>query len=200
MPRPTPGQPTAAQRILTVASDLFYRQGARDVGVDEIVQQAGTTKPSLYRAFGSKDQLIAAYLEAQAVGLWSDLETATAAHPGEPRAQILAWFDLLAEQGARKSNRGCALSNALVEFPDPKHPGRKMATGHKDQVRKRLRDLTREMDARKPKKLADGLILLMEGAFITRQIYGEDGPAEAARGAAEALIDAHTRKAVPAPL
>ena len=66
MPRSPGHQPTAAQRVLATAGELFYRQGARAVGVDEIVARAGTTKPSLYRAFGSKDQLIAAYLEDQA--------------------------------------------------------------------------------------------------------------------------------------
>ena len=193
----TKGQPTAAQRILSAAADLFYRQGARAVGVDEIVARAGTTKPSLYRAFGSKDQLIAACLEDHAARLWSDLEAAFEAHADDPRAQILACFESLTEQGGRKSLRGCALSNALVEFPEPKHPGRKVAVGHKEAIRKRLRDLARSMDARKPKRLADGLLLLMEGAFVTRQIFGEDGPAGAARGAAEALIEAHTRRDLP---
>ena len=53
--------------------------------------------------------------------------------------------------------------------------------------------MTRAMDARKPKKLADSLLLLIEGAFVSSQIFGPDGPAAAARGAAEALIEAHTR-------
>ena len=51
---------TAAARVFEAARDLFYHRGVRDVGVDEIVCKAGVTKPSLYRAFGSKDQLIAA--------------------------------------------------------------------------------------------------------------------------------------------
>ena len=196
MPRAPGDQPTAAQRVLATAGELFYRQGARAVGVDEIVAKAGTTKPSLYRAFGSKDQLIAACLEDQAARLWSDLEAAFEAHAGDPRAQILSCFEVTAGQAGRKTNRGCALSNALVEFPEPKHPGRRVALGHKEAMRKRLRDLTRSMDARKPKKLADGLFLLMEGAFISQQIFGEGGPAGAARGAAEALIEAHTRRDV----
>lgn len=194
MPHQANDQPIAAQRILTASSDLFYRQGVRAVGVDEIVARADTTKPSLYRAYGSKDQLVAAYLEAHAARLWAQMEAATTAHVGDPRAQILACFEAQAEQLARKSSRGCALSNAVVEFPDPQNPGRNVAVGHKDQLRQRLRDLARDMDARKPKRLADGLLLLMEGAFITRQIFGVDGPANAARGAAEALIEAHIRR------
>jgi len=193
MPRPPSDTPKAADRILSTAGELFYRQGARAVGVDEIVERAASTKPSLYRAFGSKDQLIAAYLEGQGEHMWAGFEAALAAHPDDPKAQILAYFDGMADRATQKGYRGCGLSNAVVEYPDPKHPGRKVAVGHKEQLRARLRDLTRAMDARKPKRLADSLLLLMEGAFVTSQLFGPDGPAGAARGAAEALIDAHTK-------
>ena len=73
----------AAERILSTASDLFYREGARAIGVDEIVSRAGATKPSLYRAFESKDQLIAAYLQGQAEGFWAYFHAATDLHPGD---------------------------------------------------------------------------------------------------------------------
>ena len=49
-------------RIRQSARELFYREGIRAVGVDEIVNRAGVTKPSLYRSFSSKDALAAAYL------------------------------------------------------------------------------------------------------------------------------------------
>ncbi len=195
MPQPPTVTPKAADRILNTASDLFYREGSRAVGVDEIVARAGATKPSLYRAFGSKDQLIAAYLETQAVQLWSHFNEALASRPGDPRAQVLAWFDALAERMEAPAYRGCGLSNAAVEYPDPEHPGRLVAVAHKDRMRKRLRELTRAMDARKPRKLADSLMLLMEGAFVTSQLFDGAGPAGAARGAAEALITAHARRA-----
>lgn len=186
----------AADRILATAGELFYREGSRGVGVDEIVVKAGATKPSLYRAFGSKDELIAAYLETQGARLWAYFDAAAQAQPGDPRAQILAYFDALGDRAQRKGYRGCGLSNAAVEYPDPEHPGRKVAVDHKERMRKALRDLARAMDARKPKKLGDALMLLIEGVFVTSQLFGTDGPARAARGAAEALIDAHTR-AVP---
>lgn len=188
--------PRAADRILETATTLFYRQGSRAVGVDEIVARVGATKPTLYRAFGSKDQLIGAYLEGEAVRFWSFLDTAIAGQPGDPRAQVLAYFDALETLSQQKGFRGCALSNTAVEYPDPTHTARAVAVTHKTQMRKRLRELTRAMDARKPKKLADGLLLLIEGAFVTCQIFGAEGPAGAARRAAQALIAAHTRKDV----
>lgn len=193
MPLPPTANPKAADRILTTATELFYREGSRGVGVDEIVVRAGATKPSLYRAFGSKDQLIAAYLETEAVRMWALFDAALASHPDDPRAQILAYFDALADSVRSPDNRGCGLTNAAVEYPDPMHPGRQVAVAHKELMRKRLRELTRSLDARKPKKLADSLMLLMEGAYVTCQLFDGTGPAGAARGAAEALIAAHAR-------
>jgi AcrR family transcriptional regulator len=189
-PRDTP---KAADRILSTAGELFYRQGARAVGVDEIVERAGATKPSLYRAFGSKDLLIAAYLEDQGQCFWSVFDDAVAAHPDDPRAQILAYIDAIGDRALEKGYRGCGLTNALVEYPDPKHAGRRVAVGHKARLRERLREMTRAMGARKPKRLADSLLLLIEGVFVTSQLFGTEGPAGAARGAAEALIEAHVK-------
>lgn len=186
--------PKAAERILSTANELFYREGSRAIGVDEIVARAGATKPSLYRAFESKDQLIAAYLQGQAERFWAYFEAAVAAHPDDPRAQILGFFDALGQRVEKPGYRGCGLTNAAVEYPDRKHPGRKVAVDHKAELRERLRAMTKAMDARKPKKLADSLLLLIEGVYVTSQLFAGDGPAAAARGAAEALIEAHTRE------
>lgn len=185
--------PKAADRILSTATELFYREGARAVGVDEIVARAGATKPSLYRAFESKDQLIAVYLEGEGERFWGYFNSAVEKHPGDPKAQILGFFDALSERAVKPGYRGCGLSNAAVEYPDRKHPGHKVAVSHKGDLRERLREMTKAMDAKKPKKLADSLLLLIEGVYVTSQLFGEDGPAAAAKGAAEALIEAHTR-------
>src|SRR3954469_19510389 len=79
----------AAERIKQTARDLFYREGIRAVGVDEIVTKAGVTKPSLYRSFASKDELAAAYLRDYDGEFWAKFERAAAAHPGDPKAQLL---------------------------------------------------------------------------------------------------------------
>jgi AcrR family transcriptional regulator len=191
-------EPKAADRILTTAGELFYREGTRAVGVDEIVTRAGATKPTLYRAFPSKDHLIAAYLAGQHEGFWEYFEAAVRKNPEDPRAQLLAFFDELGERATRPGYRGCALTNVAVEYPAADHPGRLVSVEHKQGLRERLREMTKAMDARKPKKLADALLLLIEGVYVSSQLFGKDGPAAAARGAAEALIDAHTRKDKPA--
>src|SRR5258708_34309505 len=84
-------RPRPRDRIIETARDLFRRYGLRGIGVDAIAEAAGTNKMTLYRHFGSKDDLIVAYLrEAAAEGgvMWDDF---LAAHPGDPRAQLHDW-------------------------------------------------------------------------------------------------------------
>src|SRR6476620_9042432 len=90
--------PRAADRIRASALDLFYREGIRAVGVDEIVARAGVTKPSLYRSFSSKDELAASYLRDFEAGFWRRFDAACAAHPGDPRAQLRAYLAPLAQR------------------------------------------------------------------------------------------------------
>ena len=103
------------ERILAVASELFYRQGIRAVGVESIAEAAGTNKMTLYRHFTSKDELVAEYLRSLAAcadGFWTELDIA---HPGDPRAQLSGWLKGVAEHVTNSKERGCALANAATK-------------------------------------------------------------------------------------
>jgi AcrR family transcriptional regulator len=193
MAQPDKPPQRAADKIRETARELFYRDGIRAVGVDEIVAKAGATKPSLYRTYKSKDELAAAVLREGADTFWSRFDAAVAAHPGDPRAQVLAYLEGLSERAQQSEYRGCPLSNAAVEYPEHGHPARTTAQHHKAEVRERLRAMAAEMGADDANGLADALLLLLEGAFLTTQLFDQDRPsAEVARAAAR-LIDAYTR-------
>jgi len=186
-------QPTArlaVDRIRETARDLFYREGIRAVGVDEIVSRAGVTKPSLYRSFSSKDELAAAYLRDYDGEFWVRFEQAAAAHPGDPKAQIVEYLRGLAQRAQGPDYRGCGLSNAALEYPAPDNPARLVAEDHKRRLRTRLTEMAKGMGAKRPRVLADGLLLLIEGVFVTGQLFGEGGPAASAVEIAETMIDA----------
>ncbi|NHO32332.1 TetR/AcrR family transcriptional regulator [Acetobacter fallax] len=185
-----PSRPCAADRIRSSARDLFYNQGIRAVGVEEIVQNAGVTKPSLYRAFESKDGLTTAYLADYQQSFWDRIEEVRRVHPDDPRARILAYFDGLAERASRPAYRGCALTNAIVEYPDADHPVRQEAARLKQDVRDWLRQQAHAMEAGAPDLLADGLILLMEGAYASGQVFASPGPAAQVGILARCLLDA----------
>src|SRR3954454_13572368 len=84
------------ERILTAASDLFYRNGIRAVGVDAIAAAAETNKMTLYRHFASKDELVAEYLRREAEKLKLGWDRRAIDHP-EPCAQIRAWLKDVAD-------------------------------------------------------------------------------------------------------
>ncbi len=182
----------AADRIFDTARELFYREGIRAVGVDEIVTRAGVTKPSLYRSYKSKDELVAAVLREVETGFWDRFEAAEALHPGDPKAQMVAYFQGLADRSGGDDYRGCNLSNAVVEYPDRQHAGRQVAQVHKQQLRDRLRTKAVEMGASDPQVVGDAMMLLVEGVFTSSQMFdGDDKPAKAVVGAVRALIAAY---------
>lgn len=186
----TTAKPSAAARIRQTAAELFYRAGIRAVGVDEIVSRAGVTKPSLYRAFSSKDELAATYLRDYCDVFWGRFDAARAAHPGDPRAQILTFLRGAGERAMQDGYRGCGLTNAAIEYPEPGHPARVVSEAHKQQLRATLREMAAAMGATDPAALGDGLLLLIEGVYVSGQVFGNGGPAGAAAANAEKLIDA----------
>ncbi|WP_075624776.1 TetR/AcrR family transcriptional regulator [Novacetimonas hansenii] len=168
--------PCAADKIRSSARELFYNQGIRAVGVDEIVQKAGVTKPSLYRAFESKNGLTTAYLIDYQQTFWGRIDAICHNHPDNPRAQILAYFDDLALRAAQPGYRGCALTNAIVEYPDPDHPVRREAARLKHEIREWIQQKVSNLKANDPDLLTDGLILLMEGVYTAGQVFYPPGP------------------------
>ncbi|MBN9528749.1 MAG: TetR/AcrR family transcriptional regulator [Alphaproteobacteria bacterium] len=179
----------AADRIRETARDLFYREGIRAVGVDEIVTRAGVTKPSLYRSFGSKEDLVAAYLRDYDADYWQKFDAVMAEYAGDPRAQLMAWFTRAARRVSSQGYRGCGMTNAAVEYPEPGHPGRQVAEANKTELRRRLIAMAEAIGAKDPATLGDGLLLLLEGAYVMAQLLGADGPAPSVAAAAEALIE-----------
>lgn len=62
------------ERILACALDLFYSKGYDAVGIQEICQAAGITKPTLYHYFGSKYGLLEMILKNGFDELFQTLE------------------------------------------------------------------------------------------------------------------------------
>jgi AcrR family transcriptional regulator len=163
------------ERIVSTARDLFRRHGIRGIGVDAIAEEAGTNKMTLYRHFASKDDLVVACLRDVAgdvEAIWSGFE---ADHPGDPLAQLHAWIRCGAEC-AVGDGRGCDMANAAVELAGSDHPARSFIEEFKAAQRNRLARLCRDAGIAKADLLADALSLLIEGARVSRQSAGVEGP------------------------
>jgi len=178
-------------RIVATASDLFYRHGIRAVGVEAIAEAAGTNKMTLYRHFASKDELVAEYLRRLAADAGLFWEGLAKAHPGDPRAQLRGWLAAMQAHVLDADQRGCALANAAVELPDKDHPARCVIEQFKGDQRSRLVGLCAASGVSEPELLADELFLLLEGAHVSAQSLGPQGPASRLVRMGEALIAAH---------
>lgn len=186
------------ERIIKTARELFRRHGMRGIGVDAIAEQAGTNKMTLYRHFGSKDDLIVACLRDVAIEndqIWIDLETA---HPGDPLAQLHAWLRAGAEYAVGDS-RGCDMANAAVELAEIDHPARHVIEEFKTAHRNRLAQLCRDAGIAKADLLADSLWLLLEGARVSSQSVGATGPGAHLIAIGEAMIAAFAQRAPAKP-
>jgi AcrR family transcriptional regulator len=163
-------------RVLDVAHRLFYWNGIRATGVDAIADAARLAPTQLYRLFGSKDGLIAAYVERAAAEYRRWFDDALG-----PEGDVLALFAALEVQLQPENCRGCPFLMALAELPDEDHPAHRHAVEVKAWVRARFRELTDE-------QTGDRLALVFEGAYASTQALGVAGPAAGARELAAAIM------------
>jgi len=177
----------AAQRVRDAAKELFYRQGIRATGVDEVCRAAGATKMSLYRTYPSKDALVEAILREDCAAHECSYDAAL--DPVRtPRERLWAYIMVGVEALRTPGFRGCPLDLAIVEFPNPGHPVRKVADAQKRAVRERLRRLCAEAGAPDAEALGDGLLLLVEGAFACAPFLSNAEAAKVLEAAADAMI------------
>ena len=187
-------KPRVRDRIFETASELFYRHGIRAVGVDAIACEAGTNKMSFYRSFASKDELVSEYLRDRQREFWEWWNATIDPHAGNPRRQVEALFESHLAHIEESDCRGCALGNAAVEISDDNDALSTLVREYKEQVRSRLRAMSRQMGARDADALGDSLMLLMDGSYFTRLVFpGDSGPVASLLGAVRALIDAQLR-------
>ena len=184
MPRPrTPeGELTpAAKRILATASGLFYEQGINAIGVEAVAEAAGVTKKTLYDRFGSKDQLIVAYLRDRDQQYREWLGSYLERHATTPREKLLRTFDALAEWMRHNHPRGCAFVNAHAELAVTDHPARTVIAEHKRWVSDYLASLARDADLPEPERIADELAILLEGVTVAQSLHVVPQAAERAK-------------------
>ena len=62
----SPRKPISEEAFLDAATELFARQGYGATSVDQIALRAGSTKPTLYARFASKEELYAHAIEREA--------------------------------------------------------------------------------------------------------------------------------------
>jgi AcrR family transcriptional regulator len=174
--------------LLAAADELFYAEGVHVVGVDRIVERAGVTKASLYNTFGSKDELVRAYLENHSLRRQGRIDHILVSHTS-PRERLLAIFGEVEGLLAGSAFRGCRFINVAAESR-PGDAGAVVAEKYRAWLWSLFTDLAEAAGAADAKQVGRQLFLLYDGAAVAaRMDQDRDAAAKAVRSAVEALLD-----------
>ena len=179
----------ARERLLAAANELFYEEGVHTVGIDRVIEHAGVAKGSLYNTFGSKDELIHAYLEARHENIAQRISR-TVDRYDTPRERLLAVFEAQGDLFREPGYRGCAFARASAES----HPGDLVERAAERATAPGCVRCSRASPGRPGVPDAPGLArqfhLLYDGSGQSARMDHDPAAATAARAAAEALLDA----------
>ena len=104
---------SARERLLRAADELFYEEGIHTVGIDRIIERAGVAKATLYSAFGSKDELVRAYLRERSIGL--GVRSGAVSWAGESPHEI----QIIDERPAIRDFREAPTAPQMIRLPPP---------------------------------------------------------------------------------
>jgi AcrR family transcriptional regulator len=178
-------------RILSAASKLFYGEGIRAVSVDAVADKAGITKRTLYYHFKSKDDLVAAYLEARDQPNLDVLKRWFAEAEGGTAARVEAIFRNLARSARHPKWKGCGFLRTSAELANmPGHPAIRIGAAHKKKVEDWLRGNFESDGIMSAAALARQIALLLDGSFVAVLLHRDPSYMGTAGEAAFSLVAA----------
>ena len=175
--------------LIETALGLFSRDGFHATGIDKILAESGIAKMTLYNHFTSKDELILAALHRRDETFRNDFRRKIEKRGKMPRERLLAIFDVLDDWFRGSDFTGCTFINASAEFAKSDDPIHAAAAEHKRLVGAYVRELAGAAGVKDADALAQGLMLLMEGAIVMAYVADDPNAAANAKKAARALIN-----------
>jgi AcrR family transcriptional regulator len=183
---------TTRQRLVQAAVRRFYRDGFRNVGIDQILTDVGISKTAFYKHFESKEDLMLAALQMQHEWLQQTLLTMIQERGGPtPLGRLQAVMDVVDHIIATDDFQGCIFVNAAMEFPLQHEPAHVAASNSKRAIEDILCDLAEQAGVADPRGMAQQLCLVMEGTYVTRHVTGNKRTIDIARRVANLVIAEH---------
>lgn len=173
------------EAILETASRLFYRQGYGNTGINQIIEESGVVKSSLYQGFRSKEDILMAYLETSGAATDAALLQASQKYK-DPKKSVLSVFDYLIGLVQEKEYYGCNFLNIISEIPQDAERVKKQIKKQKDGVRALFRNILAEINK---DHLADDIYVLFEGALIANKVQNDVWPVAKAKNIVSLLLD-----------
>ncbi|MDB5134081.1 MAG: TetR/AcrR family transcriptional regulator [Mucilaginibacter sp.] len=172
------------RNIIDTASRLFYEQGYGNTGINQIIEESGVVKSSLYTAFRTKEEILMAYLETAGAATDEALKTAANKHT-KAKDKVLGVFDFLIELVQQKDYYGCNFLNIISEVPKDAAVVRRQIKKQKDGVRRLFAEILTPIQK---EDLADEIYVLFEGALIGNKVHDDTWPVTAAREVVNKLL------------
>ncbi len=184
-------RPTKRDELVQKALHAFYRNGFHATGMDMLASETGISKTSMYKHFRAKEDLILAVLRLRDEHFRNWLYRRMEKLAETPRGQLIAMFDALEEWFDEPGYRGCLFIKATSEYQDSSHPIHMQSADHKRMLERHITNLAQKAKMSDPAGLARQLLLLKEGAIVTAHLGHTENPAQNAKTAAIALIEAN---------
>ncbi|MGW7639861.1 TetR/AcrR family transcriptional regulator [Streptomyces decoyicus] len=179
----------ARARLLAAAGELFYAEGVQSVGIDRVIEHAGVAKATLYSAFGSKDGLVRAYLQARHAATAERMAHELETRYDTPRERLVGAFEVQGLSFVEPGFRGCAFISASADAP-PGGVVEQTAQDYRTWLHELFFGLAQQAGAQDAKSLAHQLVLLYDGAGISAWLDRDPSAETAARTVAATLVDA----------
>ncbi|MEE1809334.1 TetR/AcrR family transcriptional regulator [Streptomyces sp. BE133] len=181
---------TAARaRLPAAANELFYAEGVQSVGIGRVIAHAGVAKATLYSAFGSKDGLVRAYLQARHAATAERMSHELEARYDTPKERLVGAFEVQGLSFTEPGFRGCAFISASADAP-PGGVVEQAAQDYRTWLHELFFDLAQQAGTKDAKSLAQQLVLLYDGAGISAWLDRDPSAETAARTVAAAQVDA----------
>ena len=179
-------------RLIQAAHDLFYTRGFHAVGLDAILDHVGVTKTTFYNHFVTKEDLVRAVLDWHDQWWKNEFRALLRTIGGDkPRDQLLAVADALDRAMCQGEFNGCFFVNVAVQFPQAHDPAHRAAAQHKRDMEDIIRELAGYAGAADAKAMAEEISLVMEGAYVTRQVTGNPATSQISRRLVQSIVARH---------
>ena len=188
VPSPQERSAAARARLLAAADELFYAEGVQSVGIDRVIEHAGVAKATLYSAFGSRDGLVRAYLQARHAATADRMARELEARFDTPKERLTGAFEVQGLSFTEPGFRGCAFISASADAP-PGGVVEQATQDYRTWLRELFFDLAKQAGAKDAKSLAQQLVLLYDGAGVGAWMDRDPSAETAARTIAAALVD-----------
>lgn len=184
--------------IVSRSNSLFYRKGFVGIAIESILEESGVSRGTFYKYFESKRDVVLAVLKFRAEIFENTILNALGGALDE-RGVSDALFDVLRDWHARYGARGCLFQTAASEYGRHHPEVFQLARDHKHRLQHVVESALSRVGSRSPRRTAEQLLLLLEGAVALGQFGDQQGRIDAARSLAATLFptSAHETGDVP---